>query len=140
MKFKAIDDIIMSDEDCNSPVIRKKLTKNKLTFWFLWLFYKVNCDFELSNEKEYCSWLNVDNSIDDFDWEIYSSIFDDEFGYIPDHTFDDESGHFSLANSYKSNKWARLVSEKLEPTDGACLKFYYYFEGSTANKKKEKFF
>ena len=89
-----------------------------------------NCDFE-NYDFEFCSWLNLENTQDNFDWEAFSGQYDNRFGYMYDYTYKDESGHLALANSFKNENWARLFSEKLEPDNdpGVCLSFYFYFEG-----------
>jgi hypothetical protein len=99
----------MSDTDCSTPV---------------------SCDFEDLNNN-LCSWMNTENTIDDFDWRVISTLDDSTFGYIPDKTTDSVYGNFAMANGLKNGHYARLFSEKLERNSdtGVCFKFYYYFEG-----------
>ena len=91
-----------------------------------------NCDFE-NQEYDFCSWLNTNNSIDDFDWEHHSSDDSAQFGSIPDSTLEDLSGHFALSNGKKYQHYSRLFSENLPATseNGACLTFYYYYNGGS---------
>lgn len=74
MNSKAIDDIYMHDMECEHPI---------------------DCDFE-DSKFDYCSWQNAESSVDDFDWELFSSYSDGRFGIVPDHTLDDEDGHLAL--------------------------------------------
>lgn len=92
-----------------------------------------NCDFE-NDEYNFCSWLNVNNTIDKFDWIKYSSGDSQQFGQVPDNTFEDITGHFMLANGQKYQDFARIVSENMPRTSdgGVCLTFYYYFSGTSS--------
>ena len=99
-----------------------------------------NCDFE-DNKYDFCTWLNTNNSIDNFDWQIYSASLMPQFGpAIIDNTIQSSKGHFMIANGVKSGHYARLFSEYLQPTSatGVCLSFYFYFNGSN-NSVKLKF-
>ena len=113
--LKAIDNIFMSPDPCGQSA---------------------NCDFEDAN-YDFCTWINLDNIIDDFDWQIYSPNLMSQFGSgIPDNTLQSTQGHFMIANGKKVNNYARLLSEYLQPTSvsGFCLTFYYYFNGSIISK------
>ncbi len=72
--IKAIDEIFMSDKNCPVPS---------------------NCDFE-DPFFDFCSWRNLENKFDDFDWEIYSPTLVAShlnFGpQIADNTFKDLNG------------------------------------------------
>ncbi|CAF0741635.1 unnamed protein product, partial [Brachionus calyciflorus] len=107
----AIDDVYMSKYACSQPF---------------------NCDFE-NIEYEFCSWINVNNSIDDFDWEVRSSSDSNDFGLIADNTQGDLNGHFALSNGKKLNHYSRIISENMPPTSssGDCLSFYFYFNGAS---------
>lgn len=79
----------------------------------------------------FCSWLSLPTSDQTVEWNVFS--FEDwtNFGYIPDNTLQD--GNFIFASGNKKDDYARLVSEKLEPTgdNGVCLSFYFYFSGNS---------
>ncbi|CAF0741650.1 unnamed protein product, partial [Brachionus calyciflorus] len=112
----AIDDVYMSKNSCPNPF---------------------NCDFE-NDEFDFCSWINVNNSInedlqngtlDHFDWILHSSEYDFSFGLVPDNTFEDYHGHFMLSNGKKLGHFSRIISENMPKTSdsGVCITFYYYF-------------
>lgn len=91
-------------------------------------------DFE-DDMYEFGSWLNVENTIDDFDWELYSSSASTQFGQIADNTLGPNSydGHFALATNLNAGKYARLMSEIMQPVGDqsyGCIKFYYKFNDS----------
>ena len=113
----AIDDVFMSPESCQSPP---------------------DCDFE--NPKfEFCSWLNFQNTTNDYNWLIFSDYSMPQFGAIADNTLQTVDGHFMVAigktQDLYSNQRARLFSEILPATseNGICLTFYYYFNGYTGS-------
>lgn len=90
-----------------------------------------NCNFE-NNDYDFCTWLNLNNSIDNFDWKIYSPDELPQLGSgITDNTLQSINGHFMIANGIRSGHFARLFSEYLQPTSvsGICFSFYFYFNG-----------
>jgi len=116
--FKAIDDIYISPFSCSRFP---------------------NCDFENPDLYDYCSWLNIDQAVNIFNWEIHSSALNPSFGIVPDYTLQSPRGHFILANSVKKGNYARLYSESVDSTSSLplCFSFYYYFN---AGKPPYSFF
>ena len=107
----AIDDVFMSPESCQSPP---------------------DCDFE-DPKFEFCSWLNLENTKDNFDWQIFSPNLFPQFGQIADNTLETVDGHFMIANGKTQGFLASLFSERLPATseNGICLTFYYYVNGDS---------
>lgn len=107
----AIDDVFLSPRSC--PI-------------------QGSCDFENGN-FDFCSWLNTENRVDDFDWRIYSPTIAAELNepVIFDNTLGDENGRFMIASDKSQGRVAKIYSEKLDSTSssGSCLSFYYYFNG-----------
>jgi hypothetical protein len=91
-----------------------------------------NCDFEDKN-YDFCTWLNYNNSVNEFDWAIYSPNLMSQFSPgIPDNTLQNLNGHFMIATGTTSGKSGKIFSEYLIPTSetGVCFSFFYYFNGS----------
>jgi hypothetical protein len=99
----------------------------------------INCDFE-DPDFEFCSWLNLNNSLDNFDWNLYSPDVSSPFGLVNDTTLQNGLGHFALASSKTSGTYARLFSENMPATSdsGACFSFYYYFNGGNYKISKNR--
>lgn len=91
-----------------------------------------NCDFE-DPDFNFCTWTNVDNTIDNFDWKVHSTSDSFEFGLVLDNTLQDYNGHFMLSSGKKYQHYSSIYSELLPPTSdvGVCLTFYYYFKGKS---------
>lgn len=110
----AIDDVKMSKEQC--PV----------TF---------DCDFE-SNEFEFCSWTNLENTAD----ENLKNGTLDNFDWVID-TINDYRGKIAVSKGQKLNHYARLVSEYVPGTSdsGVCIEFYFRFSKFPATGTKLTF-
>lgn len=96
-----------------------------------------NCDFEDKN-YDFCTWLNYNNTVNGFDWNIYSPILMSQLGVnISDHTLQNTTGHFMIATGTTSGKSGKIFSEYLVPTSGSgvCFSFYYYFNGRMISEK-----
>lgn len=91
--------------------------------------HPADCDFE-DPDNEYCSWVNIESSMENVQWKLHSSSEFGEFGFIPDNTFESADGHFILTTGIQKGTFSRLISEKMDAVDEdqtVCLSFYYFF-------------
>ncbi|XP_069133150.1 MAM and LDL-receptor class A domain-containing protein 1-like [Argopecten irradians] len=108
----AIDDIMFKSGPCQNPG---------------------ECDFETG----LCSWKNVQNTGDQFDWTIkQGQTSSTGTGPSSDHTVGTAAGHYMYIETSSprlSGNIAWLVSEVFPPTSasGRCLNFWYNMYGQT---------
>ncbi|KAF3698789.1 MAM and LDL-receptor class A domain-containing protein 1 [Channa argus] len=90
------------------------------------------CDFE----TDFCGWVNYPPAESGVDWDWLSG--DSKGTFIPrrDHSTGTSLGHFAFFIPPESNKEeiAQLQSEKMEAVDKACLEFWHYTQGWSANR------
>ncbi|KAH9502694.1 hypothetical protein Btru_069532, partial [Bulinus truncatus] len=117
----AIDDVYLSDGDCQNRVISTIAPPDTRTAAPTTL----DCSFETL-----CEWTQGIG--DDFDWLITSKSPMKFSGNGYDHTTDNDQGSFIMTNPSINvpGHRSRLVSPKLEDlTKGLCLKFWYFMSG-----------
>ncbi|XP_048469626.1 apical endosomal glycoprotein-like [Rhincodon typus] len=83
------------------------------------------CNFEL----DLCSWKNVLNpKLDSMDWDWSNGQTPSSFkGPEVDNTMKNPQGHYMFVDfeALRDKDAAWLLSERLPPTKGSCLAFYY---------------
>ncbi|ESO97870.1 hypothetical protein LOTGIDRAFT_152977 [Lottia gigantea] len=92
---------------------------------------------ECSFDKGLCSWTNIVDGTDDFDWtRSRAGTLTGGTGPSADHTFGNMKGQYLFIESSrprKVNEKARLLSETFAPTGSSsmCMRFWYHMYGRT---------
>ncbi|XP_070565435.1 MAM and LDL-receptor class A domain-containing protein 2-like isoform X2 [Ptychodera flava] len=108
----AVDDVLVTDGRCTG--------------------YAASCNFDIDQ----CTWLNVRDGRDDFDWIRYTgaaSALTEVNGPQKDHTTNSKYGWYMFIESAppgSSGDRARLVSDVFMPSpDGYCFQMFYHMFG-----------
>ncbi|CAK8676682.1 unnamed protein product [Clavelina lepadiformis] len=87
-----------------------------------------SCDFD---NRNICGFTN--DHLGNFDWTQHNgTTSSSDTGPTNDHTRGDETGFYMYIEASRprvENDVARLLSPVMDPTDGACLEFYYHMFG-----------
>ncbi|MCJ8749443.1 hypothetical protein PDJAM_G00176260 [Pangasius djambal] len=84
------------------------------------------CDFEM----DLCYWVNSALSIHSVAWSWTSGVSASLFAPQVDHTTNSNLGHYMAFDTKHSTyeQIAYLQSELMQPTDHACLEFWYHMD------------
>lgn len=86
-----------------------------------------DCNFD----EGLCTWRNVKNSDDDFDWTLNRGpTASSSTGPTTDHTSGKGKYIFIEASGKRPQDTAQLISEDFNPTYGRCIQFWAHMQGA----------